>query len=645
MNSEGERYGYGPARHNGSSYAYVSEDTGSPADHWARWDMGTREGTQQLAVFVPRADASARVRYRITIGSRSTYTDRITQRDIYGWHSLGTVTTNGDRVRIEVHYNDSQTAPGLSGSAARTVGVDAMAMRCVSNCGDVPDAPRNVRLEVVNESDGSRTLVATWSPPTDNGGSAITNYRVTFSRPGKTFSTGNHSPGNRRRSLTGARSNTIYTVQVRAENAAGVGPATERSIRTTTSPPSSPRDVRVVTSYGTIGVTWTAPARSGSSPISHYHIRYYRESSSGDIAWSDEHQVPAADRSHVNSRVGGGRSYDIELTAVNDDNQRSPTVELYAAAIGIPEVTVSPEGRPWYWPPDDPDAVIYWNEIRWARGYQIDWRYMRIDTRRLRDIYNQLQGTNLSDDRKESLSREAVTLLEGNEISSSQTGGDSRPAPNGENEVYCRTAGSCHNFVTGRADGFDPGDPEYRIHSEQQEKVLQVRVRAIGDYNAVGSWSEWAYHPNSQFNAGCTFLDTYNTIRNVQTAIDTANVILTVGGVVAAVFTAGSSIGASGVTKAALRFVAKEMVKLIIKRVAIRRFMASLIKDLAKRVVEQSALELAGFTFGCLTHGANLQKGDAHALGEQFITEFKNAAIESLDWERVLENWKRVEIK
>ena len=289
MNRYGQPYGYGPARHNGSSYAYVSEDTGDPADHWARWDMGTREGTQELAVFVPRANASARVRYRITIGSRSTYTDRITQSEIYGWHSLGTVTANGDRLRIEVHYNDSQTPPGRSGPAARTVGVDAMAMRCVSNCStrqDVPDAPRNVRLQVVKESDGSRTVVATWSPPTDNGGSAITNYRVTFSRTGKTFSTVRRSSSARRHSLTGAWSNTTYKVQVQAENAVGVGPAASRSITTPTPTPSgeapdAPRNVRlqvVNESDGsrTVVATWSPPTDNGGSAITNYRVTFSR---------------------------------------------------------------------------------------------------------------------------------------------------------------------------------------------------------------------------------------------------------------------------------------------------------------------------------------------------------------------------------
>ena len=636
-------------------------------DSWARWDFAAVDGPYEVQAWIPSQWATAHVQYNIWADRNGNsvfdpveyvggpWLDQQTNNG--GWQSLGVHNLRG-RVRIEVRDTLARDDHRDVGTENARIAADAIRLLRdgQTSSEEPPTPPRSVMAAPHSES----SLRVTWSAPANSGSSPISGYEVEYSRDALRNHPvyGDRGPYNSGPVSVNGRSHTTgaflhgvtYRVKVTALNGDGLrSRARWASARTrTTSPPSSPRDVRVVTRDGTIGVTWTAPARNGSSPISHYHIRYYRESSSGDIAWSDEDQVPAADRLHVNSRVGSGQSYDIELTAVNDDNQRSPTVELYAAALGVPEVTVEPEGRSWLI--DDPDALILWDEVPRARAYQIDWRYMRIDTSRLRDIYNRLQNTNLSDDTKKSLSREAAELLEGNEISSSQFRGDSRPAPNGGNEVYCRNTTDsasrlCTNVVTWRTDRFDPDDPEYRIHSDQQDKVLQVRVRAMGRYQGAGTWSEWAYHPSSRFNAGCTFLDTYNTIRNVQSAVDTASVILTVGGVVGAVFTAGSTIAVSGVTKAALKFAAKEIVKLIIKRVTIRRFMVSLIKDLAMKVVEQSALELAGFTFGCLTHGANLQKGDAHALGEQFITEFKNAAIESLDWERALENWKRVEIK
>ena len=287
-NSYGQPYGYGPARHNGSSYAYVSEETGNPGGHWARWDMGTRRGTQEIAVFVPRADASARVNYRITIGSSTTRSDWITQREIYGWHSLGTVSANDNRVRIEVHYDDSQHAPGQSGASARRLGVDAVAMRCVSNCSSssatVPGRP-SVELNVQHESDGSRTVVATWSPPAEDGGSAITGYEVTFSRPGRTFATRNRSSSARRHTLSGAWSNTRYTFTIRAKNSVGEGPEVSSSIRTSGVTrdlvPGLPRNVRLTVvgqSDGsrTVVATWSPPAEDGGSAITGYEVTFSR---------------------------------------------------------------------------------------------------------------------------------------------------------------------------------------------------------------------------------------------------------------------------------------------------------------------------------------------------------------------------------
>jgi len=99
-----------------------------------------------------------------------------------------------------------------------------------------PDAP-TVGLRVVDESDGTRTVVATWTPPDNDGGSQITNYRVTFSRPGRTFPTASRSANARSHRLTNASNNTTYTVQVQAENAIGVSPSARRSITTGGSPP------------------------------------------------------------------------------------------------------------------------------------------------------------------------------------------------------------------------------------------------------------------------------------------------------------------------------------------------------------------------------------------------------------------------
>ena len=111
---------------------------------------------------------------------------------------------------------------------------------------DPPEAPRNVRLQVVTESDGSRTVVATWSPPTDAGGSQITGYTVTISRPSRTFGPYDRSANSRSYRITGARDDTTYTVRVAAKNRHGSGPEARRSI-TTPDPTPAPTPNRSVT--------------------------------------------------------------------------------------------------------------------------------------------------------------------------------------------------------------------------------------------------------------------------------------------------------------------------------------------------------------------------------------------------------------
>ena len=82
--------------------------------------------------------------------------------------------------------------------------------------------PRGVKLSVEGSSDGR--LVASWSPPAEDGGSAITGYTVTFSRPGWTSDPGALSASASRYFLTGARPGTTYTVRVVARNSLGIKP-------------------------------------------------------------------------------------------------------------------------------------------------------------------------------------------------------------------------------------------------------------------------------------------------------------------------------------------------------------------------------------------------------------------------------------
>ena len=262
------------------------------------------------------------------------------------------------------------------------------------------------------------------------------------------------------------------------------------------------------------------------------------------------------------------------------------------APIGVPTVTLKPEGRSLLTSYiDDPDAVLLWDPVTGAAGYDIDWRYMTIDSRRLRQIFRDLSSSRADVD---ALTDEAAQLIDGYEEDPRSIRGDSRLDSGGGIEARCRIAassGECFNFVTGRIDGFDVDDPSYRIHSAQEDKVLQVRVRAIGSSGTTGSWSTWAFHPSSRLNAGCRAVDAYNEIRDIKTAIDVANAVLTVGSLIAAIVTAGGSTVATQGGRIIALEVLKQAAKALIKNVTMKRFLLNLAKGLAIKTVELPVLD------------------------------------------------------
>ena len=81
-------------------------------------------------------------------------------------------------------------------------------------------------------------------------------------------------------------------------------------------------------------MSWSAPSSSGSAPISHYRIRYFRPSlnnhpvhgTRGAVDWTGT----VTGTSHTSGNLLAGISYTITITAVNRDNQASNPVSVTA---------------------------------------------------------------------------------------------------------------------------------------------------------------------------------------------------------------------------------------------------------------------------------------------------------------------------
>ena len=124
----------------------------------------------------------------------------------------------------------------------------------------------------VTASPGYASATVSWRPPSSDGGSPITNYRVTLS-PGSEFCKSGEATSC---TVTGLKTGTTYTVSVRARNKKGFG-STSASVAVTPGSPLAPTEIHATAGNAQATVTWTAAA-DNRSPITHYTVTSNPES-------------------------------------------------------------------------------------------------------------------------------------------------------------------------------------------------------------------------------------------------------------------------------------------------------------------------------------------------------------------------------
>ena len=128
--------------HGDNNYVYTFAIGGEDYyENTAVWRMGRRVGEQEIEVYIPCKHATATVDYQIRIhGTDNPITHRIEQAKEGGWTSLGTINSDGSEVSIMVADNGAiqdyrrKDYPDRSEYHNSSIGIDAIRMRCVSNC-------------------------------------------------------------------------------------------------------------------------------------------------------------------------------------------------------------------------------------------------------------------------------------------------------------------------------------------------------------------------------------------------------------------------------------------------------------------------------------------------------------------------------
>lgn len=183
--------------------------------------------------------------------------------------------------------------------------VDAAATLAAVTPAAVPGAPTTV---AATGADSSATI--TWSPPSNDGGSAITSYTVTprdsaGERPAVTVA----APATKV-TITGLVNGTSYTFTVRATNGAGTGPASAASNAVTPAGvPSAPTSVRAEPGHQSATVSWARPASDGGSAITAYGV----VASPGGATVT----VPGGTNSATVTGLTNGTSYTFSVNATN----------------------------------------------------------------------------------------------------------------------------------------------------------------------------------------------------------------------------------------------------------------------------------------------------------------------------------------
>ena len=149
----------------------------------------------------------------------------------------------------------------------------------------VPPAPGTPSGTVAS----SAQINLTWTAPSNNTGSAVTDYLVYYSsNSGSTWETFTASVStSTSRNITGLTAATSYIFKVAAKNSVGYGPfSSNSSSYTTLSGPQVPETPTAVSAgsatTSSLSVSWTAPSNDGGAAISSYWLQ---KSSDNGVTW------------------------------------------------------------------------------------------------------------------------------------------------------------------------------------------------------------------------------------------------------------------------------------------------------------------------------------------------------------------------
>ena len=266
--------------------------------------------------------------YKIYYGTASgIYNTNITVNNTTNY--LVTNLTNG------IRYYFAVSALNAAGEGAKSAEANATPLA-------LPWAPRNLRA-----IPGDKNITLSWEPPEDNGGTAITSYRIYR---------GTESGAEVYLTTVGnVLTYTDYTVtyglqyyyQVSAVNALGEGTRSAEVPVFLGAVPGTPRNVHGMPANGGIILTWNEPETTGGMPITNYTIYY------GTSRGNYTNNITVGNvTNYTLTGLKNGEVYYIAISAINAVGEGAKSTEIKVIPCTVPSA------------PRNVTAVVQENGIR-----------------------------------------------------------------------------------------------------------------------------------------------------------------------------------------------------------------------------------------------------------------------------------------
>ena len=199
-----------------------------------------------------------------------------------------------------------------------------------------PDPPTDTEID----SHGDGELTVEWGAPTDDGGTAITGYKVQWKSGSESFGSSRQhitADGSARSyKITMLTNGTEYTVRVLAVNAKDDSDASNTATGTPSTTPGAPSNVQA-SGNAELTVTWDAPTDNGGSAITGYTVQW----KSGSESYSTSRQATVTTTTHTIPSLTNGTTYTVRVKATNanGDSGWTETTGTPASGPGVGTVT------------------------------------------------------------------------------------------------------------------------------------------------------------------------------------------------------------------------------------------------------------------------------------------------------------------